>query len=204
MRMDAELARLLCARLCHDLGGVAATLAGTLDILDGADAELLGLTRETAYALRGRLRLYAAAWAGAAAEGDAAALADLLASAPAAARVRFNLTRLAPGGALPAAVVPLALNGALLAAEALPRGGTITLSGSAERGLVLCPAGRDAAWPPGLLGLLAGGAWEEALREGPRRLLAPLLLGLAAEAGWAVALAQGSGEGLPPLLLSPA
>jgi histidine phosphotransferase ChpT len=204
MRMDAQLARTLSARLCHDLGGAVGTLAGTLDLVGEGDAEMLGLAREAATVLRQRLRLYAAAWGGATADADGASLARLLESAPAAPRVSFRLDHLAPGGTLPAALVPLALNAALLAAEALPRGGTVSVAGSAAAGLVVCPEGRDAAWPAGLLALLGGAPASAALQDGPRRVLAPLLLGLAEEAGWAVALAQGGKPGVPPLLLGPA
>jgi histidine phosphotransferase ChpT len=204
MSMDAQLARLLCARLCHDLGGAVGTLSGTLDLAGEGDTDMLGLARDTAAGLRQRLRLYAAAWGGATSDADAAELAKLLEASPAAPRVQFQLDHLAAGALLPAALVPLALNAALLGAEALPRGGTVTLAGSPEDGFVICPEGRGAAWPSGLLALLCGGAAVAALQEGPRRVLAPLLLGLAAEAGWAVSLAQGPGEGTPPLLVGPA
>jgi len=50
MRMDAQLARTLSARLCHDLGGAVGTLAGTLDLVGEGDAEMLGLAREAATA----------------------------------------------------------------------------------------------------------------------------------------------------------
>ncbi|WP_431270443.1 hypothetical protein [Dankookia sp. P2] len=77
------------------------------------------------------------------------------------------------------------------------------LGGAPSTGLVVCPEGRDAAWPPGLLALLGGGTAAAALREGPRRVLAPLLLALAAEAGWTMSLAQGSGAGAPLLRIGP-
>lgn len=201
--MDAQLARTLAARLCHDLGGAVGTLAGTLDLVGEGDAEMLGLAREAATVLRQRLRLYAAAWGGAAEATGGGALAQLLDASPAAPRVRFQLDQLAPGATLPAALIPLALNAALLGAEALPRGGTVTLAGSAGDGLVVCLEGRDAAWPASFVALLGGGAAAAALGEGPRRVLAPLLLGLAAEAGWVVSLAQGLVDAVPPLLLSP-
>ncbi|MCB4821815.1 histidine phosphotransferase family protein [Roseicella aerolata] len=203
MRLDAQLARLLSARLCHDLGGAVGTLSGTLDLAGEGDAEMLGLARDTAAGLRERLRLYAAAWGGAAEDADGESLARLLRSAPASPRVRFRLDHLAAGGLLPAILVPLALNAALLGAEALPRGGTVTLAGSAEDGLVVCPEGHGASWPAGLLALLGGGL-AEALQAGPRRVVAPLLLALATEAGWTVSLAHGAAGGVPPLLLGPA
>ncbi|WP_165982145.1 histidine phosphotransferase family protein [Dankookia rubra] len=207
MCVDAQLAptlaATLAARLCHDLGGAVGTLAGTLDLLGEADAEMLVLARETAETLRQRLRLFAVAWGGAAADADAASLGPLLAASPAASRVGFRLDHLWPGSELPAALVPLALNAALLGAEGLPRGGSVTLAGSPAEGLVVGLEGRDAAWPASLLALLGGGTAEAALREGPRRVLAPLLLALATEAGWAVSLAQGTDPGSPLLLLGP-
>lgn len=203
MRLDAQLAQTLCARLCHDLGGAVGTLAGTLDLLGESDAGMLALARETASGLRQRLRLYAAAWGGAAEEADAEHLRMLLEGAPAASRVRFVLEPFSAGGPLPAALVPLALNAALLGAEALPRGGTVTLAGSAEDGFLVRPEGREAAWPPGFIALL-GGCRADPAAAGPRRVLAPWLLGLAAAAGWTASLAQGAEPGAPPLVLAPA
>ena len=109
------------------------------------------------------------------------------------------------GKLVPAPVGPVLLNAALLAAEALPRGGVVTLSGDAEGGLVVLPEGQGAAWPAPLLSQLAGDAPEVALEAGPRRVLVPLLLALAAEAGWEVALglAAGSGGAAAPMPLSP-
>lgn len=202
MSPDARLARTLCARLCHDLGGMVATLAGMLDLLEGEDgSEMLALSRETATTLRQRLRLYAAAWGSPGEEMDVATLGTLLEGSPARPRVRFALDDLSAGAGLPGAVVPLALNAAMLGAEALPRGGVVHLGGSAGEGLVVLPEGRDATWPVPLTGLLAGADPAEVLEGGPRRLLAPLLLTLAAEAGWEVSLGLG-GPGAAPLLLT--
>src|SRR4051794_1670676 len=207
MRMDAQLAptlaQTLAARLCHDLGGAGGTLAGTLHLAGGGGAGMLGLAREAAAALRHRLGLFALAGGGGAGDAGAASRAPLLAASPAAPRVGFRLDHLWPGAELPAALVPLVLNAALLGAEGLPRGGTVTLAGSPAEGLVVGLEGRDVAWPAGLLALLGGGTAEAALREGPRRVLAPLLLALAAEAGWALSLAQGAGGGAQPLLPGP-
>jgi len=202
MSLDTRLAQMLCARLCHDLGGAIGTLAGTLDLAETGDSELLDLSRETATALRQRLRLFSIAWGGPTHDMGAAELAGLLEGAPAAPRVRFALADLAPGGRLPAPLVPLALNAALLAAEALPRGGTVVVSGDA-RGLAVQPQGRDAAWPSALLALLSGSAPSLVLEEGPRRVVTPLLAGLAAEAGWTIGLALGGADGAAPLMLEP-
>ncbi|MDN3567079.1 histidine phosphotransferase family protein [Paeniroseomonas aquatica] len=207
---DTRLARILCARLCHDLGGAVGGLTGTLDLVRSADDEMMVMARETGVALRQRLRLCAAAWGGPTAEHDAAELADMLLGSPASPRVRFDLDGLAPGTLLPAAIVPVALNAALLGAEALPRGGTVVLSGTAEAGLVVLPQPHRApapgagtvSWPPLLLRLLAGAAAEEGLAAGPRQVVAPLLLAMLAELGWRASL--GPGPGPQPLLLGAA
>lgn len=205
MDPDARFARMLAARLCHDLGGVVATLAGTLELVGpAAEDEMLALSRDTARALSQRLKLYAAAWTGPGQEAAAATLAGLLAGAPAGARVRFACDRLAPGAMLPAALVPLALNAALLAAEALPRGGTVHLSGTPEAGLAVWPEGRNAAWPEALPALLAGTAPEALLEGGPRLLLAPLLGLLAAGAAWTLSLRPAGDGAAPSLLMTPA
>ncbi|MFC7689537.1 histidine phosphotransferase family protein [Paeniroseomonas aquatica] len=134
--------------------------------------------------------------------------------------MRFDLDGLAPGTLLPAAIVPVALNAALLGAEALPRGGTVVLSGTAEAGLVVLPQPHRApapgagtvSWPPLLLRLLAGAAAEEGLAAGPRQVVAPLLLAMLAELGWRASSApvpgrspccwappEAAGRGLPNL-----
>lgn len=200
------LGRLHVARICHDLGGIAGTLGGTLDLVGGDDPAMQDLLRESAQTLRQRLRLYAAAWGGGAEAMDAARLRDLLMGAPASPRVGFDLDGLAPGGMVPDALVPLVLNAALLGTEALPRGGAVRVSGDAGRGFAVLPEGRNAAWPPALLRALAGNDPVALLEEGgPRRMLAPLLVMLAAEAGWGTALALGApgAEGAAPLVLSP-
>ena len=135
---------------------------------------------------------------------DSAGLAALLAGAQTAPRVSFAVENLASGAALPAAIVPMALNAALLAAEALPHGGTVRLDGDDVQGLAVWPDGRSAAWPQGTLAVLAGAATEGLEEDGPRRVLAPLVLALAAEAGWSVSVGVGPpGSGAAPLLLAP-
>lgn len=201
-----DLGRMHVARICHDLGGIVGTLGGTLDLVGGDDPTMQDLLRDSAQTLRQRLRLYAAAWGGGAEAMDAIRLRELLLGAPASPRVGFDLDGVAPGSALPPALVPLVLNVALLGTEALPRGGTVRLSGDPGRGFSVLPEGRAAAWPPALLRALAGNDPLALLEEGgPRRMLAPLVVMLAAEAGWSVSLALGApgAEGAAPLLLVP-
>ena len=202
--LDTRLARTLCARLCHDLGGAVGSLTGTLDLVEPGEEELLTIAQETGVVLRQRLRLYAAAWGGPTTAHDAAGLAAMLGGSPASPRVRFDLDGLAPGGMLPAPIVPIALNAALLAAESLPRGGVVSLSGAAEGGLVVLPQGNSASWPPPLMALLSGTPAQAVLAEGPRTVLAPFLFALLGEAGWDATLGFAGEGGLVPLLLGPA
>ena len=128
----------------------------------------------------------------------------LLSGAPAAPRVRFDLSGMEQAVALPAPLVSIALNAALLAAEALPRGGTVRLSGSVLDGLMVLPAADlgapPAAWPAGFLALMAAQAQPV---PGPRDVLGPLLYALAAEAGWSASLALSGNQAAAPLLLTP-
>jgi histidine phosphotransferase ChpT len=202
--LDTSLARTLCARLCHDLSGAIGSLAGALDLLPQVGDELLEVAQEGAIALRQRLRLYGAAWGGPTEAMEPAAMEVLLDGAPVVPRVRFDLSGLEPTVALPAPLVPIALNAALLAAEALPRGGTVRLSGSVLDGLMVLPAADlgapAAAWPTVFLALMAGQALPA---PGPREVLGPLLQSLLAEAGWSASLALGPGQTAAPLLLIP-
>lgn len=203
MPPDPSLAEMLAARLCHDLGGAIGTLAGTLDLVEGADGEMLGLARETATALRLRLRLYSAAWGGGAEDAGPGAIAELLTGCSASPRVRFATDGLPPEMVLPAAVVPIALNAALLAVEALPAGGVVRLAGDAG-GLVVLADGRRAGWPPELMAALADAPLADLLAGGPRRVLVPLLLGQLQRAGWHAAFGLGAEPDMaPPLLLGP-
>lgn len=182
------LAESLAARLCHDLGGAVGTLAGTLDLVEGEGGEMLELARETAVALRARMRLYAAAWGGGAEAGGRVEIAELLVGCSAAPRVRFDVAGLPDGPMLPAGLVPVVLNAAMLAVEALPMGGVVALAGDA-RGVVVTAAGRRAGWPMDLPELLAAADAATLAAAGPRRVLLPVLLAQLARLGWAGALA---------------
>jgi histidine phosphotransferase ChpT len=205
--MSAELlslGRLYAARLCHDLGGLAGTLAGALDLANAVDPGVEDLLGETAQVLRGRLRLYATAWGGAEVDLDAVRLGELLRGAPAVPRVSFDLEAVPADAVWPAEVVPLMLNAALLGTEALPRGGVVRIGGAPEMGMTILPEGRGANWPPLLMQALAADDAAALLRTcAPRFLLPPLVVLMAAEIGWTVSLALGSptAPGVAPLLL---
>ncbi len=185
MRPDLQLSQLVCARLCHDLGGAVGTLAGVLDLVEG-EGEAITLGRDTANELRRRLQLYSAAWGSPREDMTAAAVAELLAGSPAAQRVQFDLSGLAPGP-FSGEFGRLLLNAALLGAEALPRGGQVAVAGGPESAVTITPSGRSVAWPAALPAAIA--APGTVPDGGPRQVIAPLLLLLAMLAGRDVALA---------------
>ncbi len=196
-----RLAQVLAARIAHDLGSPLGTLAGMLEMLAGGDdAEMLAVARQAATDLRTRLALQRAAWGGGGEPADRDGLLALLGGSTAAQRVRFDLAGPLFETAVDAALVPLVLNAALLAAEALPRGGVVTCSGS-PRDLICLPEGRNATWPAETLALLSGRS-PDPLAAGPRHIVGPLLLAQAAALGFDASLMPGMGPGLPALMLT--
>ncbi len=191
------LARLVGARLTHDLSGPLGTIMAASGLGAGPGGmrsdELLA---ESVAELRLRLRLYAAVFG----EADAMRwdeLHELLGGSPAAHRVAFKFEA-AGSAVVPAPKAQLVLAAAMLGAEALPRGGTVRLAAAAGGTVTILPEGRVALWPHSLLERLAGMPPTEP--DNPRALLAPWMLSLAGLAGMRVSLGLG-GTGIPPLLL---
>jgi histidine phosphotransferase ChpT len=201
MDPSLALAQLLCARLCHDLGGPLGSVAGALELLDRPGGEAAEVARDAARLMAQRLRLYRAALGSGVPDMTVGEIAPLLDALVSGRKLQVDGSGLAPGAPLAGAQAQLLLVAAWLATEALPRGGVVAISGDPARGLVIWPQGPAAAWPPLLLRALAG---EDALTE-PRGVLAPLLLAFAARAGCRVELAMGPpGGDAPPLMLVPA
>ncbi len=151
--MDSlELAELLCARVCHDLSGpVGAAAAGAElfeDMADCADAETLGLVAASAAGAAYRLKFFRAALGPAAsAPQSASALRELidnyLSTLVSAASPGLQLAwATAPPGQMDGATARLMLNLVLLAKDALPRGGRITVG--TEAGLRVVAYGEPA------------------------------------------------------------
>ncbi|MBR0655832.1 histidine phosphotransferase family protein [Plastoroseomonas arctica] len=198
MAPETRLAQLLCARFCHDLSGSLGTMVGALDLVaapEAGDAEALALAREAAGVMRGRLMVMRAlAGSG---PGDGVGIVALL--TPALAERRTLLTAaLDHGLALEPNASAMLVAAVLLAAEALPRGGTVALEGGAA-GFELRVEGRNAAWPATLPAALEGAALSEAMTA--RYVLAPWLVALAHGAGWRVRLGAAGGDGAPPALV---
>jgi histidine phosphotransferase ChpT len=177
------LAECLAARLCHDVSGLVATIAGTLEMALDDDmsgpTEASVLATQAASQLAARVRLYRAAWGGGDMNEDA--VTTLAEGLPNGSRLRLTLApdladRLdAPGRRL--------LLCALLAATAgMPAGGGIAAE-PAGAGFRLVLDGRRAAWPEAVA---AYGADLAACIDGaePHGLAAPMMALIAAGLGW--------------------
>jgi len=197
-RITIRLAELVAARICHDLGSPMASISALMP--QAGDPAAHAVVSETAGELRARMRLFGAMF-GLTDELGWPELDELVRGAPMAHRVRFALP--AAGGPFAPGRARLYLACVLLAAEALPRGGTVHVTEPGPGQLALRLEGRQTEWSPTLLDLLAGGSVEAALEEGPRRLLAPWAFLLAMREGHALALAMPTGPGEPALLLLP-
>ena len=189
--MESESLRLgemICARVCHDLGGLAGTLAGALDLAQEERGEEGGmaitLAREAADALAHRLRLLRAAFGPVSDPLGAPGIADLAAGLDE--RVRVDVSGLGPAP-LTGEQARLALTMLMLGAEALPAGGTVQISINSDGELRVAAHGPRAAWRPGVVSGLAG-----TMPSGPRDLLAPLCALLARAAGMGLAAEEAS------------
>ena len=205
-----RLAELLSARLCHDLSGPLGALIGVLEIAreEQPGSEALALAEEAAVELAQRLKLLRGAWGEDAEELGVDLLRGLADSLSASRRVRLDLAGLQPEAVFPPPAARVLLNLLLLAAESLPGGGIVALSGSPSHHILVTISGSRAAWPAGLGAWLAddAAAWD-AVTAGARQLQGPLSVLVARTHGYRLSLLMPSGlagdqAAAPPLLLT--
>ncbi len=206
MPETVQLAELLCARLCHDLGGTIGILSGALELARRAERDdRLADAIEASDALSNRLRVLRAAWGPGGARLDAARLRELAAGLPGQDRVRLDLDALPRGTQFGPALGRMLLNLLAFAPEALPRGGAVVLAPVDATAVVARLSGMRAAWPAGFAGYLNDPAAARAALAAPRALLGPWLALLAPRLGVALSLllptGTGRGNGPAPLLL---
>jgi histidine phosphotransferase ChpT len=154
-----ELAALLCSRVCHDLISPVGAIVNGLEVLDDAkstdDREFaLNLIRKSAKTASAKLQFCRLAFGAAGSAGAQIDTGDAEKMARGfleddKTRVVWNL----PRALQPKNRVKLLLNMLILAQQAIPRGGTLTV-GSAGDGLKVRADGLNARVPQNLVDLL--------------------------------------------------
>ena len=201
----------LAGSLCQEVSRPLAALIGALEAAAIEAPEQaarpkggLAVAGATASALRARLGLVRAAWAGGGGALDLAAFRAMAAGLPSQFRPRLETAALPAGTVFPPPLAWVMLNVLMLADEALPAGGTIHLSGDPATELMVLVEGPHAAWPPGLAACLADPEAVAAEFAAGQHVQAPMTVLTARVAGVQIALLFGP-PGLPaPLLVRPA
>lgn len=197
-----DLASLLCSRLCHDLMSPVGALNNGIELLaDEHDPDMrekcLELLADSARASANKLKFFRLAFGAAGGFGEDidtseahAALAGVFG-----AERRIELGWIVAGEKLPKGAVKLLLNVALLAGDALVRGGRLDVGAENNDDaieLVIRGEGPRILLDPALRDTLAKGSSDGAVE--PRAAGAWLAHSLAAEAGGTIRLSDPSDE----------
>ncbi len=172
-----RLAELVCARLCQDLSGLTGTLNAMLGLAaeePSPPGESLRFAGEAAAELDSRITLLRAAWGPDGGPIDVAQFRVLAEALPGRHRIEVDLSGVPKGAVFDDRMGRVLLNLMLLAAESLPAGGRMALSGSPGSGITVTIAGPRAAWPAGFAAMLADEAAAWAGLTSARTLQAPL------------------------------
>ena len=198
----ADLASLLCSRLCHDLMSPVGALNNGIELMaDEQDPEMrdkcLELLGESARASANKLKFFRLAFGAAGGFGDSidtreaqAALEGLFGP-----ERRIELGWMVAGDKLPKGAVKLLLNLALLAGDALVRGGRLDVGAESHAGeveIVIRGEGPRILLDPVLRETLLHGASSGSVE--PRAAGAWLAHSLAAEAGGSIQLSDPAAE----------
>ena len=200
----ADLASLLCSRLCHDLMSPVGALNNGIELMaDEQDPEMrekcLELLGESARASANKLKFFRLAFGAAGGFGDSidtreaqAALEGIFGR-----ERRIELGWMVSGDKLPKGAIKLLLNLALLAGDALVRGGRLDVGAeTSDDGLelVIRAEGPRILLDPALRETLLNGSAAGTVE--PRAAGAWLAHSLAAEAGGSIQLSDPSAETL--------
>ena len=199
-----DLASLLCSRLCHDLMSPVGALNNGIELLaDEDDPEMrekcLELLEDSARASANKLKFFRLAFGAAGGFGEdvdtheaRAALEGLFG-----AERRLEVGWAVADDKLPKGAIKLLLNLALLAGDALVRGGRLDVGAESREGeieLVIRGEGPRILLDPGLRETLATGTSGGTVE--PRAAGAWLAHSLAADAGGKIILSDPSSEAL--------
>ena len=198
----ADLASLLCSRLCHDLMSPVGALNNGIELLaDEQDPDMrdkcLELLADSARASANKLKFFRLAFGAAGGFGedvDTSEAETALAGVFGPER-RIELGWVVSDGKLPKGAVKLLLNLALLAGDALVRGGRLDVGAESRDGeieLAVRAEGPRILLDPVLRETLASGATGGAVE--PRAAGAWLAHALAADAGGSIQLSDPSSE----------
>jgi histidine phosphotransferase ChpT len=197
-----DLASLLCSRLCHDLMSPVGALNNGIELLaDEQDPDMRGkcleLLADSARASANKLKFFRLAFGAAGGFGEdvdtheaEAALAGVFGT-----ERRIELGWVVSDGKLPKGAVKLLLNLALLAGDALVRGGRLDVGAESRDGeieLAVRAEGPRILLDPALRDMLASGATGATVE--PRAAGAWLAHSLAAEAGGSIQLSDPSAD----------
>lgn len=185
-----DLASLLCSRLCHDLLSPVGALTNGLELLaEERDPEMrqrcLELLEQSARISTDKLKFFRLAFGAAGGFGDMVPLDDARAvvDALAANNGRIEINWQLSGDSLPKPAVKIMLNFALMAIEALVRGGTIDIAadlGETASELVVRASGTRVAFDPDIGNALEGAlaAHELSSRTAPAAMIRELAVSL--------------------------
>lgn len=197
-----DLASLLCSRLCHDLMSPVGALSNGLELMaDEDDPEMrervLELLADSARTTASKLKFFRLAFGAAGgfgAEVDTSE-AEAVTRGLLGADKRIELGWTVSDGKLAKGAVKLLLNLALIAGDALVRGGRLDIGGESRGGeieLVIRAEGPRVILDPALRDVLTNGLTGATVE--PRAAGAWLAHALASEAGGRIRLSDPSGE----------
>jgi histidine phosphotransferase ChpT len=177
---SVRLVELICARLCHDLGGLTGTVGNALEMVaddaggaSGGGSEVVAFASSAAKALNERLRLMRAAWGPETGATPLPELIQVVTSSLTARRIGLDTRTMGLDCVFPGPVGRVVLNLIVLASDCLPRGGIISLRGKPDDLLVRIK-GPGGKWPPGFVECMRDEAAALAAVKGPRSVQMPL------------------------------
>ena len=199
-----NLVELVCARLCHDLGGLIGTIGTAMEmVMEEADQndEIVAFAASASKSLMQRIRLARAAWGPDVDPYDLEKLVELVVPLLARQRVGLDTRALEPDSEFVPPTARVLLNVIMLACDSLPKGGTIVLIGEPED-LLIRIEGPGAAWPSGLADCLRDEAVAMAALTSARTVQMPLTALLAISRGVRLTLVLGPTTGIEALRMS--